>query len=745
MTETPVHTRTRFFDHRIPSLSGGKYDITVTQGIDEIPESRPDLPDVPQPFDVRTQRFVIGEDDVRACYPVPDTLGDYKGLLPHITVNAPALPWARTLPDRERETPWTALLVFREDELPEDRDALGEVAMCTVRELLDGDAGGTPPAIDPDTVFDDEWDLACATVLIPGPLLAAVLPRAADAELLAHTREGGPPDATHTRSGYEDDPPREEELTSVVVANRFPAPEGRHVAHLISLEGLEGYLDGSAPDGDVRAVSLWSWSFEAEDRTTIGFGDVVGNLATEGLPEGDQPDLLLRLRTGGRDGSSGAGAEARARLDSGAAPLPHRLDSGELSYAFYRGPIGAAPARKLPDELPPRFDSAGSALVYLEDYGVFDATYAAAFTLGRTLALADAEFRRHLLAYRAAARSAARRLAADQRLSGLSTAQTAELLRPGAARRAFDRLLTASGGESFAAAVDGAGPELRTGARRIRTRARGMAAPPRLRTADVRAGLARAEVRGAIRTVAETELEPVKAWLDRLRLLEPVPFGHLVPSYRDGDGEGMLPPETVRFGFIDPGWVRAAVDGALSVGVGHVLDAALNELAAEDAAVPASAVLVRSELVPNWPDTVYTGELGGEAVEPVRTAHVGEDIAVFLFDEVIDAFHIAEPPQGLHFGISSRGQLTLRNLDPDQGEVGEQVDLFPEETHAFGRFLRNPSDAEHGADVLAVAEGDDPVAAAVAAELGRDALTPAEFALQMINAPELQRFLRPQN
>ncbi|MEV2279111.1 hypothetical protein AB0I72_26360 [Nocardiopsis sp. NPDC049922] len=740
MTDNAVETRTRFFDHRIPSLAGGMYDITVTQGIDEI-DTGSDLPPAAQPFDVRTQRFVLGDDDVRACYPVPGTVGDYKELLAHITTELPALAWARVLPGQERETPWTALLVLREGELPNDPDALGLVEPHTVRALLDGSAGGIPPAIDPDTVFADEWDLACDTVLVPGDLLAAVLPRPAEAALLAHTREGGPPDATHSRFGDEDDPPREEELTSVVVANRFPAPEGRHAVHLVSLEGLEGYLDGTPPDGDVRVVSLWSWSFESEDRTTLGFGDVAHDLATEGLPEGERPDLLLRLRVPDGSGSTDAHRDARERLAGGAVPLPHRLESGELSYAFYRGPLTAAPAQPLPDTLPPRFDSATSALVYLAEYGIFDTTYAAAFTLGRTLALADAEFRRHLLAYRSAARSAARRLVAHPDALGRSAAATAALLRPGAARRSFDRLLTADAGEAMAGALTGAGPALRDGRRRPRVRS---TPPPRPRTADLCAQLAEAEARTALATLLDTELAPVTAWLDRLRLLEPVPLSHLVASFSDEDGEGALPPESVRFAHVDPGWVRAAVDGALSVGVGHQLDATLNELAADGAAVPASAVLIRSELIPHWPDTLYTAHDGaGDVVEPLRRADVGEDIGVFLYPRPIEAFAIAEPPQGLHFGVSSRGQLTLRNLDPDQGDVGAELGPFPEEAHAFARFLRHPSDAALGADVVAVTEGDEPLAPAVAAALGLAALTPAQFALEMVNAPELQRFTRP--
>src|SRR3954447_18760906 len=49
-------------------------------------------------------------------------------------------------------------------------------------------------------------------------------------------------------------------------------------------------------------------------------------------------------------------------------------------------------------------------------------------------------------------------------------------------------------------------------------------------------------------------------WLARLCLLGGLPFDHLVPDAR------MLPPESMRFFFVDQNWLDALVDGALSIG-----------------------------------------------------------------------------------------------------------------------------------------------------------------------------------
>src|SRR5262245_20369131 len=52
----------------------------------------------------------------------------------------------------------------------------------------------------------------------------------------------------------------------------------------------------------------------------------------------------------------------------------------------------------------------------------------------------------------------------------------------------------------------------------------------------------------------------LRQWLARLRLLEGVPFAYVV-----ADSE-LLPPESVRFFYLDRNWTDALVQGALSVG-----------------------------------------------------------------------------------------------------------------------------------------------------------------------------------
>ncbi|MET9520250.1 hypothetical protein [Streptomyces sp. NPDC002994] len=728
-TTPPVQHRTRFFDHRIPALRPGRYTIITEQDITEL-NTGDSLPAHAQRFDVRGPRFAIAAIDVHATYPLPGSTGFYSQVLPHITFETPGVPWLHPLAGQDPSVPSMTLMVFREGELPGDPQAVGQADVCTVREVLAGrlDTGeqldGRLPEIDLDTLFPDEVELVCRSIHVPKELFAAIAPLPEEMAMLAHVREGGPPDATRGATPA----PDEEELKAVVVANRFPElAGGRHVAHLVSLDGFGDCVgpDATVPDEGLRLVSMWSWAFESEPDTGRGFGDLAQNLAAD-------PDPVLRLRPTAPSDPTPAQSEALDRLATGATALPHRLASGEHSFGFYRGPFTAAPAQPLPDPVNgERLESADEAQIYLESHGVYDTGYASAFALGRALALADPEFRSALLAFRKAARGAARRLLTHPDLAGREIgAATADLLTRDLARDAFDRLLTDSGGTRLATALTRAGANVASGRRR--TSASRTAAVAPLTAAGLHQALARADVRGVLRQATASELGPVQAWLHRLRLLEMVPFEHLVPD------AGMLPPESIRFFHVDPGWIRSAVDGALSIGVGHTLDADLNDLGRGIQEPPQCGVLLHSDLIEGWPKTIYTAFRDNALVEPVRTAHYGTHILLLLYPRAIDTFTVAEPPQGLHFGFGDLGTIEKRKISG--AEIGVSEGEFPADPED-DQFIRFKRPGEH--DVLNVAGPGDALLPALALAHSVAELSSAQFTLQMIKAPQLQTFVRP--
>jgi hypothetical protein len=191
----------------------------------------------------------------------------------------------------------------------------------------------------------------------------------------------------------------------------------------------------------------------------------------------------------------------------------------------------------------------------------------------------------------------------------------------------------------------------------------------------------------------------VTDWLANLSLLYGMPFEYLVPDVR------LLPIESIRFFYIDPNWIRRAIDGALSIGTTSSRDNVFNEAFYEQvydavqAAIPlvrqtlrgakqpgqitvgatTSGFLFRSAVVAGYPGLEVIPTLGGKPVPILRLDRVSSDIMLALFNGVPDHVEVRQPPEGLHFGISrAKGAsvftLFLRWLQPAD-VAGNQIDL----------------------------------------------------------------------
>lgn len=182
------------------------------------------------------------------------------------------------------------------------------------------------------------------------------------------------------------------------------------------------------------------------------------------------------------------------------------------------------------------------------------------------------------------------------------------------------------------------------------------------------------------------------AWFANLVMLDGVPFNYLVPDER------MLPPESIRFFHVDQVWIDALVDGAFSIGraavSGQSLEAthapmvralaratprrrAVNRMLASPAATmaPVSGFLIRSQAVAGWPNLRVNGYRDVAAAVPVnavRIVHLSNDTMLCLFDAVVAALSLREPPEQLHHGVevSSGGHYTtLRSVAGGPGPV----------------------------------------------------------------------------
>jgi hypothetical protein len=201
----------------------------------------------------------------------------------------------------------------------------------------------------------------------------------------------------------------------------------------------------------------------------------------------------------------------------------------------------------------------------------------------------------------------------------------------------------------------------------------------------------------------------LRMWLARLRLLEGVPFGYLVAD------SALLPPESIRFFYIDRCWTDALIEGALSVGTVTTADrAGLEQIygpvrtevdeaerlvrlpgAAAGAAVPTglagpiTGFLLRSRMVSGWPGLHVRGYAldNRRLVPPVNDENVGDEhdvplrrlgllrlerlapaVLLALFDGVPQVVHLEEPRAGIQFGVDevqsggrTGAQILLRN------------------------------------------------------------------------------------
>jgi hypothetical protein len=209
----------------------------------------------------------------------------------------------------------------------------------------------------------------------------------------------------------------------------------------------------------------------------------------------------------------------------------------------------------------------------------------------------------------------------------------------------------------------------------------------------------------------------LRQWLARLRLLDGVPFNYLAAD------SALLPPESIRFFYLDRNWTDALVQGALSVGTVNTADRAQlaqlytpvrNEIDEEERFArepggeppqqgPAGEItgfLLRSKAVSGWPgihvrayrqdvgpDNEVVPESDPNRIKVLRLERLAPAVLLALFDGVPQVVHIEEPRQGVQFGVllQSAGDanqftafVTPRDVNTSKDAVGtpNQIPMF---------------------------------------------------------------------
>jgi hypothetical protein len=267
-------------------------------------------------------------------------------------------------------------------------------------------------------------------------------------------------------------------------------------------------------------------------------------------------------------------------------------------------------------------------------------------------------------------------------------------------------------------------------------------------------------------------------FLARLRLLEGVPFNHLVP-----DAE-LIPPETIRFFYLDRNATDALVQGALSAGTVNAADRAqlaqlypvvrdevdeaerlvrmkdadAPKVDAEGRPIgaggPISGFVLRSRLVSGWPgmhvrayatdthpddQTITDMDTSPDRVRLLRMERLAPAVLFVLFDGVPAVVHIEEPRAGIQFGVrldqdadpaQQTAVATVRNVkDPNKGplKVGGKDRTVSVPFRAGSPGVINMKKLNEALLAVPGSNMDSPV-------------PPAQFAMQMLRFPLRQVF-----
>nr|WP_315186921.1 hypothetical protein [uncultured Albidiferax sp.] len=639
-----------FVESCVPPITAGRYTVTVQQDITELDENgKNKTPGLAKTYvspsrtvHVQGERFSLNPRDIEGVFPPEGGVGDYgnENALPHITFLRKSLPWEQGsgLPAVQHRPPppWLALLVFHES----DEGGLPTIAPATVGDLSfekrdstplrDGRGGKPVIASYADLASTSPWELrtgedasdACLIVDIPVTLFRRIAPTVEDLGWLAHSRIAAGPSARQP--------------LSAVIANRLPLREGSSVACLVSLEQIATCLlpasviavKGRAAT-HLRLVVLKAWGFRCgADLQGFHHPISIGPLKVPlTLTEAPTPEDL----------------QVKQALAMGYTALDHHTRWGDQAVSWYRGPFLPF-SSKVTDSIPRPpicadgyetgvrpLSCADEALRYDPELGMLDVSYAAAWQLGRLLALRDESFARDLYQWK---RENKRKILAPQVVDVF--AFLAEILQ--AAAQSLDPAQSAR--------------DLVNDPIRLKAHLAGTRAP-----------------------------ESVVSRLDKLRRLEGVPLDYLVPDER------MLPPESLRFFQVDLNWIYSLVEGAYSIARVSTEDQKQDAATCpHEVYTQVSGFLLRSKLVSEWPRLQAQIEVSDRSaiVKTLRCERITPDILLCLVEVqgqgVITSATLQVPQERIEFHLPKSARFrdlgrSVVDINPLAAEEGSAADF----------------------------------------------------------------------
>jgi hypothetical protein len=416
-----LNEQVSFVQHALPGLDAGLYELQVNQQVFQSDGTTPVSGDAysnTYTFAVSGDRFSITNPGatLNSFFPNDNASGEFSNVLPHVVFNKNTYPWMR-YPTKDPPYPkpqpgkdvdgdvptWLWVLLLDEDDVTNFPALNNAVVNCTVGDLF-------PTAAYPQSkipantysMFRDATDISdlepgqnttdnMSAVDLPLGLFWQLAPTVDDLKLMAHLRIVSL--INQPTNGNSNGEPTGS--FSIVFGNRLPNTGRKTSAYLVSLENTGDLLpqaNGTAPSGTsytaadlLRLPVLQSWTFfsTGESATFVHqLESLNGCTPGSGIPASN---TNIRLPY------TGSNTVVSNAYNMGYVPLNETMRTAEKNVAWYRGPLlpysnaGAAPL-----SLP--IPSPDAATVFDPTTGMLDTSYAAAWTIGRMVALQDTSF-----------------------------------------------------------------------------------------------------------------------------------------------------------------------------------------------------------------------------------------------------------------------------------------------------------------------------------------------------------------
>jgi hypothetical protein len=410
-----------FIQHDLPGLDDGEYQLKVSQKVDDSTGApiNDESIDHTYTFAVQGDRFMMAnpQQSIYSVFPSENSSGEFTNVLPHVVFTKTSLPWSRYPTthepvtglspgeDTDEDVPtWLTILLLDEDDVASFSGLELAPQNATIGDLFPTSLNSASTLGTNYSYFNSAQNTSLEVgqaltdtiqVLdIPMDLFWNIAPTIDDLKLMAHVRKvslinkptmPGVSDVGEPTGSF-----------SIVFGNRLPQTKKKTFAFLVSLEELQVFLpdseDGGAPSGSsfdgskfMRLAVLKSWSFYSTGQSATFVDQLLELNGREADSATDAPITNLRLPYAGTNTVVGNA------LDMGFVPLNENLRTPDgKTVSWYRGPLIpykiSTPSVDLPIPSPDKIT------FFDPTTGMFDLSYASAWSIGRLIALQDKSF-----------------------------------------------------------------------------------------------------------------------------------------------------------------------------------------------------------------------------------------------------------------------------------------------------------------------------------------------------------------